>query len=272
LFLAISILAGLSAYNAIGADTANDSDLSSASNGKIRIILIGDSTVTDKSGWGEGFSRFLTDKAVCINKARNGRSSKSFIKEGLWSQALALKGDYYLIQFGHNDEPNKGERTTEPNTTYREFMSQYIDQARAMGVKPIFVTSLVRRQWDKSEKSKINSSLVPYVETVKAVAKEMNVPIIDLHSSSKKLCEQLGKEKCWEFSPIKDNNEYDNTHLNSKGSLIFGRLVTEGLIQAAPELKECLRSEPAPEPNSIGPVSIFIIDKYLVSPQSMFYS
>src|SRR4051812_29296803 len=69
---------------------------------KIKIILVGDSTVTDTAGWGLGFKRFLNDQAQCRNTARGGRSSMSFMKEGLWTNALALKGDYYLIQFGHN--------------------------------------------------------------------------------------------------------------------------------------------------------------------------
>ncbi len=248
LFLAIVLLTALTGSYSVGAESTKDSNRPEASSGKNIIVLVGDSTVTDKQGWGLGFSRFLTDKAKCINAARGGRSSKSFFNEGLWTQALALKGDYYLIQFGHNDEPNKGDRTTDPNTTYREFMSRYIDDTRAIGAKPILVTSLVRRQWSKSEPNKINSSLVPYVEVVKQLAKEKNVPVIDLHASSKKLCEQLGKEKCWEFSPIKDNNQYDNTHLNAKGSVMFAKLVVDELVKV-PELKLCFRSEPTPDVN-----------------------
>lgn len=219
---------------------------------KVRIVLVGDSTVTDNKGWGLGFKRFLTDRAECINAAASGRSSKSFINEGRWAQALALKGDYYLIQFGHNDEPGKGERSTDPNTTYREFMTRYVDETRAIGAKPILVTSLVRRQWDKSGSGKINSSLTPYVEVVKKLAKEKNVPLVDLHARSKELCEQLGKEKCCEFSPIKDMNQFDDTHLNAKGSVLFAPLVVEELVRAVPELKPCFRSEPAPDSTNTG--------------------
>jgi pectinesterase len=245
-------LTGLAAGNTTGAGTAQDAN---AAISRVRLVLVGDSTVTDKQGWGLGFKRFLTDRAECINTARGGRSSKSFINEGLWTEALAIKGDYYLIQFGHNDEPNKGERTTDPNTTYREFMTRYIDEARAIGAKPILVTSLVRRQWDKSRNGKINSSLIPYVEAVKALAKEKNVPIVDLHASSKQLCEQLGREKCWEFSPVKDTNEIDNTHLNAKGSVMFAQLVVEELVKVVPELKPCFRSEPAADANTPAKVS-----------------
>jgi pectinesterase len=259
LTICILTLTGFAATKACAAGTT-DSNAAAAPvspGGKmVKFVLVGDSTVSDRQGWGPGFKRFLTDRAECINQAIGGRSSKSFISEGRWTKALALKGDYYLIQFGHNDEPNKGERTTDPNTTYREFMTKYIDETRAIGAKPILVTSMVRRQWDKSGNGKINSSLIPYVEAVKSLAKEKNVPLIDLHASSKTLCEQLGKEKCWEFSPVKDNNEFDNTHLNAKGSVMFAQLVVEELIKAVPELKPCFRSEPATDANSTAKVSV----------------
>jgi len=213
---------------------------------KIKIILVGDSTVAERTGWGPGFKQFLTDRAECINTAAGGRSSKSFINEGKWTNALALKGDYYLIQFGHNDEPGKGpERETQPDTTYREYMSRYVDDARAIGAKPVLVTSLVRRQWDKNGDGKITSSLVPYVEAVKKLAADKNVPLIDLHASSKELCERLGVAKCNELSPVK-TNVVDNTHLNAKGSVVFAKLVVTGLVQAVPELAPCLRETQNP--------------------------
>src|SRR4051812_31971887 len=215
---------------------------------KTVIVLVGDSTVTETSGWGLGFKRYLNESAQCTNTAANGRSSRSFINEGRWKNALALKGDYYLIQFGHNDEHGKGaDRETDANTTYHDFMARYVDDARAIGAKPILVTSLVRRQWDKSGNGKISSTLVAYVEAVKKLAAEKNVPLVDLHARSKELCERLGKQKCIEFSPIKGTNEVDNTHLNEKGSVLFGQLVVEELIKVAPELKSCFREQPASE-------------------------
>ena len=72
---------------------------------KIRIVLVGDSTVNDQGGWGAGFKQLIDDRIECVNYARNGRSSKSFIEEGHWAQALAGGADYVLIQFGHNDMP-----------------------------------------------------------------------------------------------------------------------------------------------------------------------
>ena len=93
------------------------------------IVLVGDSTVNDGGGWGYGFRQFVTPDVVVTNTAENGRSSKSFRDEGHWATALAAKGDYYLIQFGHNDQPGKGpQRETDPATTYTENMARYVDE------------------------------------------------------------------------------------------------------------------------------------------------
>jgi lysophospholipase L1-like esterase len=257
LTICILTLIGFAATKACAAGTADSNAAAPVSPGgkMVKFVLMGDSTVSDRQGWGPGFRQSLNDKASCVNTAVGGRSSKSFINEGRLKKAIAMKGDYYLIQFGHNDEPNKDpnrdeQRATNPNTTYREYMTQYINEVRAIGAKPILVTPMVRRQWDKSDPNKINSTLTPYAEAVRALAKEKNVPLVDLYASSKKLCEQLGKEKCYEFSPMKENNQYDNTHLNDKGSVMFARLVVEDLIKAVPELKPLFRSEPVADANA----------------------
>ena len=112
----------------------------------VKIVLAGDSTVTDNAGWGQAFAELLKPPAVCVNLARSGRSTKSFYDEGQWKKVLAEKPNYVLIQFGHNDQPGKGpERETDPATTYRTNLVRYITEARAAGAKPILVTSLCRR-------------------------------------------------------------------------------------------------------------------------------
>jgi pectinesterase len=125
-----------------------------------------------------------------------------------------------------------------------------VDDARAVGAKPVLVTPLTRRQWDKDNPSKIESSLEPYAGEVRKIATEKNVPLVDLHAHSIELCEKLGREKCYEFSPIKmedGTNAYDGTHLNGKGRVMFGRLVVEGLRKAVPELSSVLLAEPRDE-------------------------
>src|SRR5580698_4196312 len=114
----------------------------------LKIVLVGDSTVNIGGGWGPGFCAVLTSNVTCVNKARNGRSSKSYYDEGAWKGALAEHGDYYLIQFGHNDMPGKGaDRETDPETTYAANLRRYTVQAREQGARPIIVTSLSRRTY-----------------------------------------------------------------------------------------------------------------------------
>ena len=212
----------------------------------VKIILVGDSTVTDSAGWGLGFKQFLNVKAICINTARGGRSSMSFMREGLWTNALALKGDYYLIQFGHNNEPGKPGRSTDM-PTFTANMEQYVDDARAMGAKPVLVTPLTRRQWDKARPGKIRSSLEPYAEEVRKIAIAKNVPLVDLHARSIELVEALGPEKCLAFSPVKTvngTNVFDGTHLKGGGAVMFARLVVEELRKNVPDLAPVLRDEP----------------------------
>jgi len=208
---------------------------------KTRIVLVGDSTVTDPSGWGLGFARLLKPNAECINKARGGASSKSFYDKGNWKLALAEKPDYVLIQFGHNDQPGKGpERETDPKTTYREYLGRYVDDARAAGAEPILVTSLTRRIWGPD--GKIRSSLVPYVEGMKAVATEKKVPLVDLHTASIALVEKLGPEKAKELGPPHPEkpNLVDGTHLNTRGADAFAPLIADELRAVVPALRECL--------------------------------
>jgi pectinesterase len=218
---------------------------------KIRIVLVGDSTVTDGAGWGLGFKQFLDPaKTELINTSRGGRSSQSFMTEGRWTNALALHGDYYLIQFGHNNEPGKPGRSTDM-ATFVANMKQYVDDARAAGAKPILVTPITRRQWDKDHPGKIKSSLAPYSVEVRKIAAEKNVPLVDLQARSIELCESLGPEKCLEFSPLKTNPDgtiaHDGTHLNSKGWVMFARLVVDELRKNAPELAPYLLEKPLSE-------------------------
>jgi pectinesterase len=212
-----------------------------AAQSTIRIVLVGDSTVTDDSGWGAGFKQLIGSGAEVVNLAANGRSSKSFIDEGRWTEALAKRGQYYLIQFGHNDEPGKGpERETDPKTTYRANMARYVDEARGVGGKPVLITSLVRRLYN--ENGTIRTTQTPYVEALRALAKEKNVPLIDLHAVSLADAEQAGDDVWADLSPRDDKGQVDRTHLNAKGSEVVGRMVADALRQVVPELSPFLRA------------------------------
>ncbi len=101
---------------------------------RVKIALVGDSTVAEGGGWGPGFRESFSPEVEVLNFARNGRSSKSFRDEGLWTPALESQSSYVLIQFGHNDVPGKGaDRETDAATTFSANMARYVDEARCGG-------------------------------------------------------------------------------------------------------------------------------------------
>ncbi len=234
----VLLLAGLAAHVTTAASILQ----APAPAPRIKIVLVGDSTVTDRAGWGHGFKLFLGDQIDCVNVAVGGRSSKSFIDEGKWADALALKGNYYLIQFGHNDQPGKGPaRETDPRTTYRSYMSRYVDDVRAIGAIPVLVTSLTRRSF---EGKRINSTLTPYVEAVKALAAEKRVAVVDLHALSIEQAETMGELAWAAFSPRDTAGAVDRTHLNAKGSILIAPLVVSELRRAVPALAAHFLDQP----------------------------
>ena len=207
-----------------------------SSGDKIVIALAGDSTVTDVAGWAPGFEKRLLPPVEVHNLSMSGRSSKSYRAEGHWAKVLALKPDYVIIQFGHNDMPGKGAaRETDPKTTYTQNMKQYVEDARAAGIKPILVTSIARREF--RDDGKIHSTLIPWVDAVKQVAADEHVPLLDMHQRTIELYESIGPAGCDALSPVKDG-KIDHTHLNAKGGDVIGGLAIEALRTAVPELAQ----------------------------------
>jgi lysophospholipase L1-like esterase len=202
----------------------------------IKVVLVGDSTVAtyplEKTmrGWGQMIPEFFTDQVQFVNLALGGRSSKSFRAEGHWAKALAQKPDYIFIQFGHNDCPGKGpQRETDPKTTYRDNLREYIKDARRIGAKVVLVTSVERRKF--GEDGKITNSLRAYAEGMKAVAAGENVPVVDLNGLSIKLYDRLGEAGSGDLS----FSASDRTHFSEKGARAMASLVAENL--PVPELR-----------------------------------
>ena len=149
----------------------------------MRIDLIGDSTQTNNAGYGRGFFSNLTPLVDCVNMSKGGASTRTFREQGLWQRGLETKPDYMLIQFGHNDmaTPDHNPReTTMPE--YEANLRSYVTEARAAGIKPILVTPLTRRYFGAD--GKIHSDLRAHSATMKRVAAEMHVPLIDLQRDS----------------------------------------------------------------------------------------
>lgn len=219
----------------------------------VKIVLCGDSTVTDNAGWALGFKKRLDANVELVNLSKGGRSSGSFIAEGKWATALALKPNYVFIQFGHNDQPGHGDRESDPATTYREHILRYVIEAQAASVMPVLITPLSRRQWGSD--GKIHSTLQPYADAVIKIAGEKHVPLIDLHARSIQLYEKLGKDAVLNLSPLKNpdakqknsdtastqNSGYDGTHLNEAGSDLVGALVADEVRQSISTLTPLIK-------------------------------
>jgi len=237
----------------------------------VRIDLIGDSTQTDHAGYGRGFCANLTAKVDCVNMARGGASTRSFRAQGLWDRSLQTKPDYMLIQFGHNDvvfnRPPAANRApaglagpsgpafggdpvlTDPGE-YEKNLRQYVTEARAAGIKPILVTPITRQYFEGD--GKIHSDQTEHCNTMRKIATEMNVPLIELQNESISYLESVGEEAGHKFEITKKDGTgatiYDKTHFNWAGSYVFGRMVAVDLGKVAPELKQYVRPEAAKLP------------------------
>ena len=171
-----------------------------------KIILVGDSTTQVLSGWGGQFcANHLISSVSCINLARGGRSSLSYRAEGSWNIALnemktqGYAKTYVLIQLGHNDMPGKPGRSTDLETEFPKNMRQYVIEARNAGAIPVLITPLSRRSF---KDGKVKNDLLPWANTIKKIALEENVPLIDLNAASLKAIEEMGAVKSLELAQL----------------------------------------------------------------------
>lgn len=225
---------------------------------KITVFTIGDSTMANKDttknnperGWCQVLPQFFDENSVVIdNRAKNGRSSKSFLDEGLWKSVLdALqKGDYVFIQFGHNDSKPDSARKTDPHSTYRNNLIRYVLDTREKGAIPILCTSIVRRSFDSNGKPL--NSLGDYPSVTREIGIEYKVPVLDLNVSTEKLIGNLGiegsKALFMIFEPgvskLDPYGKTDNTHLNPLGAFKVAELAIQEIKQQKIPIAKYLR-------------------------------
>jgi len=213
------------------------------SSATIKVVLVGDSTVAIESGWGPGFCAHVVPAANCVDLAASGRSSKSFIDEGLWEKALAERGQFYFIQFGHNDQKDSPALHTDPGTSFKVNLRQYIADVQELHAVPVLVTPLSRRNYKDGQL--IVDPLQDYATAVREVAAEEHVPLIDLYQSSRMLLESMTQEHADQFdAPAHEDagaggstaNTPDRTHLNQIGKETFGAIVANAAAHAVPAL------------------------------------
>jgi lysophospholipase L1-like esterase len=211
----------------------------------VTIYLAGDSTMAKKlpekrpeTGWGEALPKLFKEGSVRIeNRAQNGRSTRTFIEQNLWQGIVndLKKGDYVLIEFGHNDSArDKPDRYTPPED-YRTNLARFVREARERGATPVLLTPVVRRRFDKE--GRFQESHGVYTGIVREVAAEYNVPLIDMYAKSEKALVGYGPEESRKlFLQLKpgENPNYpagveDNTHFNPLGAQLMARLAVEGI-------------------------------------------
>ena len=236
---------------------------------KRKVHTIGDSTManyvldaTPRRGWGMFLQDFFNSDSVEVNnRGKSGASTRTFYEtDKLWPSVKQemRADDYLIIQFGHNDEKCKGEdalvknnelkalgqdtlkdiRGTEANTTYKEYLRKFVNEARALGVTPILMSSICRAYFTEDgsineEGRHILSAERNYPKAMREVAEEMNVPFLDMTSLSRSEYEALGKDYCMEHF----FNCGDKTHTGEEGGQMNAKLAYR-LIGQSPELTE----------------------------------
>ncbi|HEY0763988.1 MAG TPA: GDSL-type esterase/lipase family protein [Pyrinomonadaceae bacterium] len=214
------------------------------------IFVVGDSTANNNAnggrGWGDPFiSLFDATKVNVLNRARAGRSSRTFITQGLWDNVLSEmeRGDIVLIQFGHNDAgtindesrargslPGTGEETEEIDNlltkqhevvhTFGWYLRKMIADTKAKGATPIVLSLTVRNIWKDGRVERGSGKFGQWSAEVAASQKVLFVDVTKLIADR---YEQLGEAK------VKELFATDNTHTNPAGAELNASIILTGL-------------------------------------------
>ena len=210
-----------------------------------KIHTIGDSTMADYDqaepdqkgmyGWGQVFGDYFSNGMTVKNWGDRGESARSFYRK-FWSKTKAeiKKGDYVLIQFGHNDQKSV---TTD---VYREYLSRFICETRELGATPILVTSICRKLFEGTKISRLGridngkahgvdetNHTYDYPYHMKKVADSLKVECLDLTTACKEYMESWGPEGCKQFFP-----SGGSTHTNELGARVNAQLVAQLMYKA----------------------------------------
>jgi lysophospholipase L1-like esterase len=214
---------------------------------EMKVYIIGDSTASIKldnkrpeAGWGEYIHCYLDPKVTIINKAVNGRSTKSFVELGHLDFIDQLtKDDVVIIQFGHNDQKRDDPvRFCEPLTTYQTNLSNLAKLVKQQGATPMIFSSIPRRNF-LSQHRMIADTVGQYPAAAKALALREGIIFVDVYQRLKRLFEYLGDDlskglllhlKVGE-SPNYPDGLTDNTHLNLLGAKVVASFIAESLVR-----------------------------------------
>ncbi|MFZ6814771.1 rhamnogalacturonan acetylesterase [Undibacterium sp. Rencai35W] len=264
-----------SPIHSLASSLSNSSGTSaSAAEKPARLILVGDSTMATRSGYGDTLCQTFTSRLTCLNLAKGGRSSGSYRAEGSWEQVQKLLKDnasfaqtYVLIQFGHNDQPGKPGRSTDLVTEFPVNMARYVDEVKATGATPVLVTPLTRRSFRDQV---LQNDLRPWAEASIQIAQSRHIPWIDLNAISYRAVQAMGEAEADTLAvappdastaatAVATNTDrsktepagaarsaFDRTHVGKKGAAVFSAMVVKELLIVAPSLRADLSTEVKP--------------------------
>jgi lysophospholipase L1-like esterase len=217
------------------------------------IWVVGDSTASNQNrrGWADPFGWYFDPAAVkVVNRARAGRSSRTFITEGLWEKVRAeLKpGDWVLIQFGHNDGgppdkdrargslPGLGEESREftlPNGstetvyTFGHYLQRMVADTTAAGAHPVLLSLTVRNIW---KDGKVERGSGQFSSWSAEAAKAAGIPFLDVMNAIADQYDRLGGAKVKAWFPE------DHTHTSPEGAVFNAQMVVAAVKSGTPEL------------------------------------
>ena len=220
--------------------------------------LCGNSTVVDQdeepwASWGQMITRWFTDQVAVANYAESGETATSFIAAGRLKKIVSLmkSGDYIFMEFGHNDQKEK-----RPGSgafyNYVYALKQFVDEARAKGVTPIFVTPTQRRSFDKN--GKIQETHADYPDAMRWMAKDLGIQLIELHDMTRTFYESMGVEESKHAFVHYPAHTYpgqttafaDNTHFNPYGAFEISKMIVEGMKSVHLPVVDFLRDDYTP--------------------------
>ena len=224
------------------------------------IYMVGDSTMSNyptsgdnpQRGWGQYVEELFTGGVKVENHAAAGRSTKSFQTENRWRPVVdkLQAGDWVIIQFGHNDQKkDKPDVYAPADTDYKTNLTKFVKDTQAKGANPIIATSIYRLYFDEAGKPK--STAGAYPQAARDVAKELNVPLVDLHKLTEAQLAKLGEEGAKPYflfyaaGEVKSHPEgkSDKTHLNEKGAKWIAGLFAQGLRETKAPLADSLKPD-----------------------------
>ncbi len=222
------------------------------------LFLCGNSTVVDNdaepyTGWGQMLPYFFDENVCVANYAESGLSANTFLGGRRLEKALSQmkKGDYVVIEFGHNDQKQKGAGKG-AYYSFAYYIKQFIDEARLKGATPILVTPTRRRQFDKS--GKIRDTHEDYPAAMREIAARENVALVDFQELTKVLIEAAGVEeskKMFVHHPMgtfegQEKELKDNTHFSNFGAYEISKCFIESIKALNLPLAKYIRADYMP--------------------------